>query len=169
MVHRSEDAGCHEHLERWLTRADGRGYYPVQVLATLSDVIEIAFLVESGVNLTLQTGGRSSWLTVLDLAAQCLSVDMCAYLVELNVLDADDVLYVLIRVIDAHTAMGRRSVAIVYLLLSTGEFNADVAGPGGDSLLSSIENYCPANKKWVVQSTNGSFEADSRHCVSHLP
>jgi hypothetical protein len=94
---------------------------------------------------------------------------MCTYLVELNVLDADDAPYVLIRAIDARTAMDCRSMAIVYLLVSTGEFNADVASPGGDSLLSSIENYCPVNKKWVVQSTNGSFEADSRHRVSPLP
>jgi hypothetical protein len=135
MVRRSEDAGCHEQLERWSTRAGNRGDYPVHYLVTLSDATEIAFLVESGVNLTLQTGGLSGWVTALDVGAQCQSVDMCAYLVELDVLDADDPPYVLTNGIDARTAMNRRSRAIVHLLLSTGQLNPGVVSPAGDSFL----------------------------------
>jgi hypothetical protein len=45
---------------------------------------------------------------------------MCAYLVELDILGAGDAPYVLLNAVDARITMGRRSLAIVHLLISTG-------------------------------------------------
>jgi hypothetical protein len=58
-----------------------------------------------------------------------MNVDMYAYLVELDVLDADDAPYVLINAAEARHAIDDRSLPIVRLLLSTGEFDPD-AVPG---------------------------------------
>jgi hypothetical protein len=96
----------------------------------------MAFLAEPGVNLTLQTGGLSGGLITLDIAAQCLNVEMCAYLVMLDVLARDDAPYNLINAVDARNAMDSRSLAIVYDRLSRGAFDPDVVSSGGDS-------FCP--------------------------
>jgi hypothetical protein len=111
------------------------GYHPVHYLATQSNITEMPFLAESGINLTLQTDGLSGCLTVLDIAAQCLKVEVCAHLVRQDVLVPDDAPHMLTNTLDARSAMDGIRVFIVHLLLSKGEFDPDVVSPGGDSFL----------------------------------
>jgi hypothetical protein len=88
--------------------------------------------------LSWQTGALSRCRTVvdIDIATQCLNVDLCGYLVELDVLDTGDAWYVIIDTSDACNAMDGRGLAIVDRQLSTGTFDLHLVSPDGGSFLS---------------------------------
>jgi hypothetical protein len=62
---------------------------------------------------------------------------------ELDVLDTDGALFFLINTVGALSAMDGRRLAIIHLLFSRGELDADVVSPGRNSLLSPaiLRNY----------------------------
>jgi hypothetical protein len=74
----------------------------VRSAATQFKIAEMTFLAESHVNLSLQMSGTFDCFTVIDIAAQYLNVDMCTYLVTLNVLEAEYALYTLIIAVHGH-------------------------------------------------------------------